>query len=318
MREIELLGDWEPEEAPLTDEARARVRARLLTAARSGPYHAPEPTGRRRRPVPVVALGGALAAAVAAGVLAAADLGGDPGGLLVSPPASSSFAPPPAPPSYGPGPAEILRRAAAYEREHSETVVPRDGRFVYVRETVEERIAATGETRTRTDESWMPVGDSRPSAGAGAVWPPRTWRELEALPTDPDELLRLLRDEIRLDPDTGRPATADDRPDAGDFLVELLRDTPVMPEGLRAAAYEALARIPGITAGVGREHVEGVEVSYANPWAEGAAAETVFVFDAETHVLLDVRDERVVDGQRVRISSRLEEYAVVDGASRRP
>ncbi|WP_051716943.1 CU044_5270 family protein [Streptomyces megasporus] len=339
MHEIDLLREWDPDGAPLTDEARARARNRLLAVARDarradGPSLPP-----RRRSVPRAALVGVLTAAVAATVLVAADLGRAPHGPLTSPPLSPSSALP-FPDGSGPdgfdpnesGPAEILRGAASHEREHAETIAPRDDQFVYVRQTVEERDRETGEVRVHTDESWMSVDGSRPSRtedpegdswsrapeGDDPVWPPRTWRELEELPTDPAGLLRLLGDEVLVRPDTGRLAPADGAPDVGDRLVELLRGVPVMPEGLRAAAYEALARVPGITARTSQEHVGGVAVSYENPWARGAGARTVFVFDAETHALVEVRDERTEDGRSTWIHSRLEEYAVVDRVRQRP
>ncbi|URN11003.1 CU044_5270 family protein [Streptomyces radiopugnans] len=338
MREIELLRHWDAGEEPLTDEARDRARARLLAAMRgteragtAWPDATTEPTpAPRRRWMLRAALGGVLTAAVAAVTPVVADLVGDRSGLVTSPPAAPS-------PQEEAGPAEVLRAAAAYEREHAEEIAPRDDQFVYAKRTVQERIQETGETRTHTDEFWMSVDGSRPSRtegsgqgswnrtsardGRNTKWPPRTWRELEELPTDPDGLLRSLRDRLSTRPDTGHPSTVGEWPQAGAALVELLRDAPVLPPKLRAAVYEALARVPGITAAASQEHVGGVVIFLEGPQGESTQGGTVFVFDAESHAYLGMRTEDTkdtADGRKAYLRSGPVEYAVVDRAGQRP
>ncbi|MGH1554478.1 hypothetical protein ACRAWF_28725 [Streptomyces sp. L7] len=71
------------------------------------------------------------------------------------------------------------------------------------------------------------------------------------MPTDPRKLVIDLRD-MGGKPDYSVPMKTSDWPMVQYFLSGLLR-RPVLPQGLRSAAYEALATVPGIKVVPGQE-----------------------------------------------------------------
>lgn len=152
----------------------------------------------------------------------------------------------------------MLHGAAAEERSLEKPIAPRDDQFIYTKEIVKETPAKGGRTRTYVDESWNSVDGSKKSyvselgrkqwvpvfAPGEGTWPPTKWTELAQLPTDPRKLVITLRD-MGGKPDYSKPMRAADWPMTQVFVSGLLR-APVLPKGLRAAAYEALATVPGI------------------------------------------------------------------------
>ncbi|GAB2746222.1 hypothetical protein [Streptomyces bullii] len=121
----------------------------------------------------------------------------------------------------------------------------------------------------------------------------------EGLPTEPGKLTVTLRDRGGA-PDFDRPTRADEWPMVQFFLSGLLR-APALPNGLRPAAFEALAAVPGVkvlpeqTDADGRT---GIGIQYVGkpgtPWADGGP---VLVFDARTYRYLGTRDERTAGGR---------------------
>jgi hypothetical protein len=311
MNEIELLREWDADAAPLSDPVRARTRARLhqVMVAPAAPAVV------RRRPLLRVAVACVAAAAVTATVVVAADTGTSPHVRTVSA-------------------ATVLHGAAAEERRLEKPLAPRDDQFVYTKEIIKETPAGGGRSRTYVDESWSSVDGSRKSyvselghtqwvpadrPGQGS-WPPRRWSELKRLPTDPDRLTITLRD-MGGTPDFGRRTRADEWPMIHVFLSGLLR-APVLPKGLRPAAFEALATVPGIKVLPGRTDAggrAGVGVQYVGkpgtPWADGGP---VLVFDARTYRYLGMRDRRTAGGTTYEQWSYVAADAVVDRVRQRP
>ncbi|MEV7191577.1 CU044_5270 family protein [Streptomyces sp. NPDC093510] len=320
MNELDELRGWEAGAPPLDDDTRHRARIRLFAAMNEQPA-AVRPL--RRRPVLRIALAGLVTAAVAATVLVAVD--GTEEGQQAKPPADSS------PNVANVAAVKVLSGAAAWERKHEkQTVVPRDDQFIYSKRIIKETEERTGEVRTYTDEMWDSVDGSRrsltmelgkimweePMGEGEGVWPPRRWDELKKLPTDPEKLVPAIVSMGTSD----KPVSAftkDDRWQAYFLLGELLK-APTLPEGLRAAAYEGLALVPGV------KTVEGVEDS-AGRTGVGVAYPGHFkgrylIFDAKSHEFLGFRDERVSrDGKKTYVQlSHTVEWAIVDKVRQRP
>ncbi|MFK4068020.1 CU044_5270 family protein [Streptomyces sp. NPDC029674] len=325
MNDLDELRGWEAGAPPLDDETRHRARIRLFAAMNERPA-AVRPAAARppgRRPVLRIALAGLVTAAVAGTVLVTVDGGNE--GQQARPPAGSS------PNVANVAVTKVLNGAAAWEREHEkQTVVPRDDQFLYSKRIIKETERKTGEVRTYTDEMWDSVDGSQRSLsmelgkimweeplGKGeGVWPPRRWDELKKLPTDPRKLVPAI---VSMGTSDKRISelTKDERWQAYFLLGELLK-APALPEGLRAAAYEGLALVPGV------KTVEGVEDS-AGRAGVGIAYPGHFkgrylIFDAKSHEFLGFRDERISrDGKKTYVQlSHTVEWAVVDRVRQRP
>lgn len=265
----ELSGDV-PE---LTDEARTAARFRLQRAILREGVRQGRQRQLSRRLMIRAAVAGTAAAAVAGGVVVATrhEPGTD------------------APRLTGLSAAQLLRKAADRSRaDGAGTPVPRDDQYVYTRTYITRTYVKDGAKRTWTDESWLSVDGSRPSRREehGTVhndpplgehevmWPPTRYAELAKWPTDPGELLERLR----MGMDKGyREAFMN----ACQFFVV----PRVMPPGLEAATFEAVARIPGIR--IDRQAVDalgrhGIAVSYPE-------FDFAFVFDARTYAYLGMR-----------------------------
>lgn len=122
----------------------------------------------------------------------------------------------------------------------------------------------------------FPSGTSDSTLPAGAL----SYEALESLPTDPDELLSALREQVAFE---GIPG------DVGVFLrLGQLLSRGDAPPALRAGLYRAASQLPGIqlvgpvTDPTGRPGV-GVGMTYSET---GAAVRLVMVFDQETSALL--------------------------------
>ncbi|NYV75077.1 CU044_5270 family protein, partial [Streptomyces sp. UH6] len=231
--------------------------------------------------------------------------------------------------------ATVLNGAASWEREQEkEPVAPRDDQFIYSKRIIQETEQKTGEVKTYTDEMWESVDVSKPSLSmelgremwegpadeGGGVWPPRKWSELKKLPQDPEKLISAI---ISLG------SRSDDRPisDLDEFerfeaywlLGELLKN-PVLPQGLRPAAYEALALVPGI------KTIPGVKDSAGRAGVGIASTELgshegkYLIFDPASYAFLGFRDERIsASGQKKYIQlSHVEDWGIVDRVRQRP
>jgi len=311
MNELKLLREWDEDAPPLADTARARARFRLYQAMQVPASPAAVP----RRPLLRIAVAAVAAGAVATSVVVAENTGTSPRTRTVSA-------------------TTVLRGAAAEERRLEKPIAPRDDQFVYTKEITKETPVGGGRSKTYVDESWNSVDGSKrsyvselehtqwvaPYQPGQRDWPPRRWSQLKQLPTDPDKLPIALR-EVGGKPDYDRPIKADEWPIVQVFLSGLLR-APVLPKGLRPAAFEALAAVPGVKVLPGRTDVDGragIGVQYVGPsgtpWANGGL---VLVFDAKTYQYLGRRDRRTAGGKTYEQWSYVATHAVVDRVMQRP
>ncbi|SHN15388.1 CU044_5270 family protein [Actinacidiphila paucisporea] len=352
MRDIEDLRELREYDAgapPLDDATRERVRVRLFAAmnAETGPA----PAVRHRRPVLRIALTGAVAAAVVGGVLVAEQDNGSGGGQAAPPPGATS------PVMQNVSAQTVLKGAAAYARHHEQAARPRDDQFIYTKETIRQTDTGTGATETFTDENWRSVDDSKPSwvmevgkgwwspplKGGEITWPPQDWATLKKLPTDPKRLILTLAPGTG--PSAGPSAQPSTAPSAGSpdmderlsgisdqmwsmvhfQLAGLLKLVPVMPDGLRPAAYEALGMVPGVKSVPNQKDAKGrtgVAITYDDPTSPDGGYGDYFIFDPKTYQFLGFRDESASRNGKhatevIQLSS-LDSWAVVDKAKQRP
>jgi hypothetical protein len=204
--------------------------------------------------------------------------------------------------------------------------VPRDDQYLYRRDAVKERpLDGGGAVMRFVDESWLPVdgsGITRTSErgrswDSPAGWMPVSYEFLKGLPTDPAQLVVYARSW----PEDGRkipaPMTEDDYVTAYVALMGLLRADPPMPAGLRAAMFDALARIPGVEMTDDEVDARGRRgVGFKGP----RPLFPIDILDAETFEYLGqrstlVRDE---DGERVEQRIAVVGRGVVDRIGQRP
>ena len=337
MRDIEELRELRKYDAgapPLDDATRARVRVRLSAAmnAENGPTPAV-----RRRPVLRIALTGAVAAAFVGGVLVTGPADDSGQGRTAAAPTAGS------PVMRNVSAQIVLDGAATYARQHEQAARPRDDQFIYTKEIIRETNQKTGVTKSYTDEDWRSVDNSKPSwvmeigkgwwapplKGKGTVWPPQDWGTLKKLPTDPRKLiLALLPGSGPGDKDDSLSGLNEQTWSVVHFqLAGLLELVPVMPEGLRPAAYEALGLVPGVKAVPNQKDAEGrtgVAITYDDPTLPSGATGfgSYFIFDPKTYEFLGFRDERTSGEGTARTAftqlSYLSSWAVVDKAKQRP
>lgn len=312
MDDLTAVREFEADVAPLTDDARFAARARLRRAmVREG-----RPGALSRRIVLRVAVAGTAAAAVAGGVVVANRRDGDGSREGDAPQMATLSA------------AQLLSRAADRSRADSAgTPVPRNDQYVYTKTYITRTYVEGGKRRTWTDESWISVDGSKPSRRQEygkvhhdpplgkheVMWPPTEYAELAKWPTDPDELLKWLRMGGQDSQDMMAFANA----------VQFFVVPRIMPPGLEAATFEAVARIPGIRIdrqavdGLGRK---GVAVSYPK-------FDFAFIFDATDYTYLGLRlkgsTADLVDGKfkhrdRYHEMRAREELGVVDRIGQRP
>lgn len=333
--ELRELRKYDAGAPPLNDATRGRVRVRLLAAMNA--ENEPAPAVRHRRPVLRIALTGAVAAAVAGGVLVAGQVDGGGEGQRSAPPAADS------PAMQNVSAQTVLNGAAAYARRHDSAASPRDDQFIYTKEIIRQTDLKTGSTKTFTDEDWRSVDNSKPSwimevgkgwwspppTGGETMWPPQDWGTLKRLPTDPVKLILSLTS-------AGTPKVKDD-PLSGISeqswsmvhfqLAGLLKLVPVMPQGLRPAAYEALGMIPGVKAVPNQKDAKGrtgLAITYTDPLLPPGQTGpgSYFLFDPKTYEFLGFRDQRTAGEGKHRVGltqlSYLDSWAIVDKAKQRP
>ncbi|WP_055568493.1 CU044_5270 family protein [Streptomyces atriruber] len=332
MNELDELRDWDAGAPPLDDDTRHRARVRLFTAmnASAAPVRRPP----RRRPVLRIAVAGTVAAAVAGTVLVTVN-NGDDEETRAKPPGNS------APSMRNVSARAVLNGAAAYERKHEKTVAPRDDQYIYTKEIIKETEKETGEVERHVDENWRSVDGSKRSwimeIGKGwwseplkadeGMWPPQDWGTLKKLSTDPEKLILSLLHKTGPDDknDSLNEITDQEWSDVHFSLAGLLKLVPVMPKGLRPAAYEALGMVPGVKAVPGQQDAKGrtgVAITYDDPARQGASFGGFFIFDPETYEFLGFRDTRTSgDGKNMKTYTQLsylDSWAITDEVKQRP
>ncbi|WCN05237.1 CU044_5270 family protein [Streptomyces sp. M92] len=321
--ELELLREWDADAAPLTGPARDRARHQLLNAI----AHADRRTGRGTGPGRRHVLRLAAAAVVATAVTGTAVLIGTSGSGEGGTPGTGS-------PRVENAAATVLNGAAAWEREQEkQPAAPRDDQFIYSKRIIKETERRTGKVKTYTDEMWESVDVSKPSLTmelgremweepadeGGGVWPPRKWSELKKLPQDPEKLVLAI---ISLGSRAADRPISDldehERFEAYWLLGELLKN-PVLPQGLRPAAYEALALVPGVRTIPGVKDSAGrTGVGIAHT-GRGSYKSKYLIFDPVSYEFLGFRDERTsTSGKKYVQLSHVVDWGVVDRVKQRP
>ncbi|MFF7171923.1 CU044_5270 family protein [Streptomyces pseudovenezuelae] len=288
------------------------------------------PPARRRfaRPAVLVPL---ASAALAGALLVTLSVDG-------SAPATGS-----APSATGAGASVTLNRIATAAMA-SDAIRVRDDQFVYVRELERSNKGSfSGPVRLgalHTEEHWT-AQDPGPlrvtgwlrSSGKDAIMPDRlipiettdavpagvyhpTYRWLAALPTDPDALLRRLREEAR-------PVEGESRDQAVFSLIGDLISGTVMPPANAAAFYRAAAMLPGV-----REIPDAVDAAGRHGIAitlddTGFATRDEWIFDKGTLALLGSRyyvtdPDRGITEETLSGTSAVMETAVVDAKGEVP
>lgn len=308
MDEMTLLRELESDPEPLTRESRAAARMRL---SREVEDRRRRPLGWYRRPSPAAALAVMLALAVI-GVAAVAVVDRDSAQPRLSGVPLASAAP-------------VLYRAAAQARNEP-ALTWRDDQFLYTRQTMTEKpVGGRGRTLTFTNEYWRSADGSKPSLviergrtwteapiDPAAVWPPRTAEAVEALPTEPDALIDAVHDWF------GHR----DRK-AGDYETQYMALTMMLdrelPPAVRAATFEALARIPGVEVDDDEIDAHGRRGIGIRRPAQPIQADKVIVLDRDTYEFLGFREPSTrPDGTRIQLLVTHEARGVVDRVRQRP
>ncbi len=319
--ELELLRDWDADAAPLTEPARAQARHRLLnTIVHADRQRHPAAARPGRRNALRIATAAVVFTAVTGTAVLIAGEDAD------------------APRMVNTRAAKVLNAAAVWESEHEKPVVPRDHQFIYWKRIITETEQGTGEVTTFVDEMWNSVDGSKrsltmergqvfweePVKKGHGVWPPRTWSGLEELPTDPEKLLLAMTGD-RTPPESISELGDERWWDLAFSLTALLKD-PVLPPGLRPAAYEALALIPDMKAVPGMKDARGragVGIAYAKaPPGEPKqkpGQEQYAIFDAQTYEYLGFRTGcTTASGKKCVQRSYVADWGVVDRLKQRP
>ena len=305
MDDLSLVRDLAAEQAAPTDRARAVAFARLQTAIGeetgdgSGALARQRPLSRRLMFRAAIAATGT--AAVAGTTLLAVRAGGPQLTALNA--------------------AQVLRRAADRSRADDTLPIPRDDQYMYAKEITHRTYDRRGRKLRLVDEYWLSVDGSKTSRSIynGRIQdePPLTKHQMQSIPlqysklkkwpTDPDELLKWFRgSKIRgTDPDSGAYMDA----------CLFLRGPRVLPPGLRAAAFEAIAKMPAVR--IDHDHVDalgrhGVAVSYPGE-------SFGLIFDPTTYAYLGMF-ERGISEKNGRFSQvrAVVAQGVVDRIGQRP
>ncbi|MEV6021250.1 MULTISPECIES: CU044_5270 family protein [unclassified Streptomyces] len=187
--------------------------------------------------------------------------------------------------------AQVLRRAADRSRVDDDGMpIPRDDQYMYSREITHRTYDRGGRKMRLVDECWLSVDGSKPTRyiyngriqddpplGKHQVQSiPLQYSKLKKWPTDPDELLKWF----------GHGTAPGGSEEDGLFVYAeacmFLRGPRVLPPGLRAAAFEAVAKLPAVK--IDHDRVDalgrhGVGISYPK-MAFG------LVFDPDTYAYL--------------------------------
>lgn len=323
--ELELLREWDADAAPLTEPARARARHQLLNAVAHA-EHRPAAGHSRRHALRLATAAVVTLAVTGTAVLIATD-GTDEGGRPDRAAGASD-----SPRMDNISAATVLNGAAARESKNEKTVVPRDDQFIYSKRIIKETERKTGTVKTYVDENWDSVDGSKrsltmelgrviweePMGKGEGVWPPREWRKLKKLPTDPEKLLPGIIGVGTSDKSID-DFNAWDWYDAYFMLGELLK-SPVLPQGLRPAAYEALAMVPGVKAIEGVKDSAGrtgVGIAYTKRSSEKGK---YLIFAPGSYEFLGFRAERSsASGDKTYIQlSHVADWAIVDRLKQHP
>jgi hypothetical protein len=257
MNDLQVLRDaWETPTPP-PDSVREQARAQLLARATTRP--------RRRWTVRVVAVGGlALAITVAFAV------------------SQNRRSPSPVPVAD----AAVLE-AAATAAEQQPFVAPRDDQWIYTQDKFSERVPRFRQEKwRRADGGGFASYDAHGKLQVEMLHPRRRraepvplgplagYRQLAALPSDPDALLKWAYDQT---PNIEGGGSTEHAEVYGIF-AGMISDN-VLPPDLKAAIFRALKQVPGVT-------VDTVEVNGHRVLAVGQTDDWLhqeLLLDAKSH-----------------------------------
>lgn len=153
-----------------------------------------------------------------------------------------------------------------------------------------------------------------PPAAHLDIWPPYTYAALARLPTDPSELRRAVQKRFG---DGGTSADAYELEYSG--LHMLLTGRRLMPPGLQAAAFRALAQIPGVDVVDDAVNLRGRRGIGISRRSTHIGSERVLILDRETYDYLGTRTIYLSnEGEKVvQLTARVKN-AIVDRIGERP
>jgi hypothetical protein len=257
MNDLQILRDaWAPPTPP-PDIARERARADLLARATT--------RSRRRWAVRVVAVAGLATAITVA--------------FTVS---QNRHSPSPVPVA-----AAAVLEAAATAAEDRSFVAPRDDQWIYMQDKFSEAVPRFRQEKWRRadgggfafydEEGRLQVEKLRLRRGhvkPMPLGPLAGYKQLAALPTDPDDLLKWAYDQT---PDIEGAGSTEHAEVYGIF--EGMISDNVLPPDLKAAIFRALKQVPGVT-------VDTVEVNGHRVFALGQTDDWLhqeLLLDAKTY-----------------------------------
>ncbi|GAA1542306.1 CU044_5270 family protein [Streptomyces albidochromogenes] len=315
--ELELLRDWDADASPLSEPARAQARHRLLNSITRTEHH-PGTGPSRRRALRLVTAGVVAMAITGTAVLITTENGGPDRARTVAPQMRNAAA------------AKVLNGAAAYAGKQETPIAPRGDQFIYSKRIIKETDRKTGKVKTLVDVNWDSVDGSKRSLtmergnviweepDGSFAWPPREWHKLKKLPTDPQKLIPAIISARGTTDQSIHDLSGDDWWHAYFLLGELLKH-PVLPPGMRPAAYEALALVPGVKTMPGVKDSAGrtgVGITYTG---QGSQKGSYLIFDTKSHEFLGFRSEGSTASGRTYIQlSHTVEWAIVDRLKQRP
>ncbi|SNR36783.1 CU044_5270 family protein [Actinomadura mexicana] len=204
---------------------------------------------------------------------------------------------------------QVLNVAATFVLKQPFTA-PRPGQWVYT-ETRYRRSGVPGRgqviepgspLKTTVDREWVRADGKRlalydngklVTSATGGGTPPIDYATVAKLPTDPDGMLAWAR---------GQKTPADPNGGAFQLLGSLLLNNGVLPPAQTAAAYRAMAKIPGVT--VNRTAMDGaghkaVSVSFLiEGWAKDEILLNPITYAYQGHRTTVARDHTMPDGGR--------------------
>ncbi|NGN68808.1 Tat pathway signal protein [Streptomyces sp. A7024] len=313
--ELELLRDWDADAPPLAEPARDRARHQLLNTIvhADGRHPAADPSRRR-----ALRLGTAAVVALAitgTAVVITSDEGDRTDHPGTTTPRMTQAA-------------AVLNGAADRERKQEKNLrPPRDDQYMYTMTVIKQTEVKTGKTKTYHNEIWASVDGSKPTwtedlgnaywDDAGDKWPPSDWKGLKKLPTGPEKLAAAIVSMGTSDKPI-RDFSKFERFQAYFLLGELLK-SPMLPKGLRPAAYEAIALVPGLKTIPGVKDARGrtgVGIEYTGPHGQKGK---YLIFDPQTYEYLGFRQPgETRSGKSIVLLSYQDEWGIVDKVKQRP
>ncbi|MEV0643797.1 CU044_5270 family protein [Phytomonospora sp. NPDC050363] len=284
----------------LPSESRSRLQEFVMNHIeqdRSATPAAPRRAPRRRLLLTAAAL--AAVAAVAVGVVVTTT-GQDAPGTV-----GDTAGPHTGQPATGGNAFEL---AAAYALQSPYTA-PTDDQWIYVKQqslAVGAIAESKGQLPDVTTELWLSADGTKMASFNEEIGELDTWEQdneypwLCALPTDPAELLAVLREDVE-SPADGREEAPATGPDAEEDLdaavftrISVILDSHLLPPDVTAALWRAAGLVPGAKVSEETVEIDGREVIAAGRVQDGWRFDQLLL-DPETHAYVGYRSVAVAD-----------------------